>query len=89
MLAGGVRIRSRTVVAVSGARAETMYSYFVCSTVMPRVANCAFTWANHRSGSDGHNGGSLTETALTDATGGSPSPGIVRVTTVELRWRRC
>ena len=52
---------------------------------MPRVVNWASTWAKHRSGSAGQNGGSLREIAFT-AAGGS---GIVGVTTLGIGLARC
>ncbi len=41
--AGGVRMRSRTSVAISGAREATMWSNLVFCEVIPRVVNCAWT----------------------------------------------
>ena len=52
---------------------------------MPRVENWASTWANHRSGSAGQNGGSLREIALTVA----GELGIVGVTTLGIGLARC
>ena len=65
------RMRSRTWVANSGESDATMYSYLVLWAVIPRVANWASTWANHRSGSDGQNGESFRLTAATVA--GAPA----------------
>ena len=56
-------MRSRTCFANSGEREATTYSYLVFCAVIPRVLNCASTWANHTSGSDGQNEGSLRFTA--------------------------
>ena len=56
---GGCKIISRTSKAYSGASEATMWSNFVFCAVIPRVPNCASTWANQTSGSEGQNGGSF------------------------------
>ena len=62
---GALLIKSRTSVANSCANEATMWSNLVFWTVIPRVINCASTWANQTSGSAGQNGGSLRCTAAT------------------------
>ena len=81
-VAGGWSMRSRTSVANSGASDATTYSNFVLCCVIPLVANCASTWANHRSGSLGQNGGSLRLTAAMRA--GSPVASALAASAVSL-----
>ena len=52
VLAGGLRIRPRNSVAVSGDDREAIRS-------LERVANWASTWANHMFGSAGKKGGNF------------------------------
>ena len=62
---GGANIRSRTSVAISGDNEATIWSNLVFWTVIPRVLNCASTWANHTCGSEAQYGGSLMLTVAT------------------------
>ena len=68
---GGCKIISRTSKAYSGASEATMWSNFVFCAVIPRVPNCASTWANQTSGSEGQNGGSFRLSAETCGSPGS------------------
>ena len=56
---------SRTSEAYSGVREAMTWSNFVFCDVIPRVLNCASTWANQTSGSAGQNGGSFRLSAET------------------------
>ena len=56
---------SRTSESYSGDNEVMMWSNLAFCAVIPRVLNCASTWANQTSGSDGQNGGSFKPSAET------------------------
>ena len=67
-----VRMRSRTLVANSGVKEATTYSYIVFCTEILRVANWASTWANQMWGSAGQKGSLMLAAAMVT---GLPSAG--------------
>ena len=87
VLPGGANIKSRTSVAASGEREVTRWSSLVFSTVMPRVANWASTWANHMSGSFGSNLREMALMAAASASCGLTSSGSPLWSRYIARWR--
>ena len=63
---GGEMSRSRTSWANSGCRDDTTWENLEDCARMFLVSNCASTWANHRWGSCGQKGGSLSVTVIAD-----------------------
>lgn len=76
-------MRALISMAASGGREATTYSKRIFCAVMRRVVKCTSTWVNHTLGSDGHNGGSLTQSFATAAVA-YVAPAVDSLSVIEL-----
>ena len=67
LTAGGTLRKSSSRVTVCLSSEATRWANLVLSAVIFLIVNCASAWINQPSGSDGQNGGSLTEAAAIGA----------------------